>query len=687
MVGPRALIGIAVAACALTIALLSVPPADAAGRGSSVASASASLAVDVRQDVVEDTFEQAECPVEIPAEHEDRVTCGELIVPERRSAGSDPERTLRLPVIFIESLSPEAVRDPLVFPTAGGPGAGSLTSLWYFLHWADWATDDRDVILIEQRGDAYAEPSLDCPELGIENFVVDGALLSDAEERKLRSEQIEACRTRLVEEGVDLSAYSSAQSAADLADLRTAFGYDRWNLYGVSYGARLALTTMRDRPEGLRAVILDGVYPPQINRYEQTPAGFTAAVDTLLADCAADADCSTQYPDLEQDLLDVLARTAETPFSVTVKNPADRSPLAVEVSDTDLTAGLFRAFYDANLVRVLPYLIDRLARGDEQSVIPLAQQNVDFADYFTEGLNLSIDCAEEAPFNDDERIAAALEAEPILAHYALSDGFREDCELWGVPALPASENAAVTSGVPTLLTTGGYDPVTPSAFAESTAATLATRYRYDFPGMGHGAVWANWVDDCAAGIAQQFLRDPATEPDASCIADTESVDFITSEDVHPTSAIYRFDGDVIQDRDPIQIGIMAFTLLVFVSTLVYGAVYGLRWLGRRDGDAPGGTVLAAVTSSGLNLAYVGGMVLVLLNADPLILGFGLPTGIWPLLVVPFVALGATILLTVLVIRAWMQGDGTLLHRIALSVSAFASLAFAAWLLARGLLML
>ncbi len=301
-------------------------------------------------------------PVEVPAEDEDRVTCGVLVVPERRSADSDPERTLSLPVIFIDSTSPEAVRDPLVFPTAGRSRRRQPQFAVVLPRLGRLGHRRRDVILIEQRGDALAEPSLDCPELDIENFVVDGALLSDAEERALRSEQIEACRARLVEEGVDLAAYSSAESAADLADLRTAFGYDQWNIYGVSYGARLALTTMRDRPEGLRSVILDGVYPPQVNRYEQTPAGFTAAVDRLIADCAAAADCREQYPDLEGDLLEVLDRTAETPFSVTVKNPADRSPLAVEVSDTDLTGGLFQAFYDANLVRVLPYLIDRLAR-------------------------------------------------------------------------------------------------------------------------------------------------------------------------------------------------------------------------------------------------------------------------------------------------------------------------------------
>ena len=66
---------------------------------------------------------------------------------------------------------------------------------------------------------------------------------------------------------------------------------------------------MRDRPEGLQAVILDGVYPPQINRYEDTPAGFLAAVDTMLAACARDAECGEEYPDLEESLLDLLARS------------------------------------------------------------------------------------------------------------------------------------------------------------------------------------------------------------------------------------------------------------------------------------------------------------------------------------------------------------------------------------------
>ncbi|HYI52091.1 MAG TPA: alpha/beta hydrolase [Microbacterium sp.] len=672
MVGPRALIATALAACALAAAILVPAPAAAAAPISAATSPV-------------DTFEDSDCPVDVPREHERRVTCSVLTVPERRSPGSDPAKTLRLPVAVITSESPIAA-DPLVFPTSGGPGGGSLTSLWYFLDYADWA-EGRDIILIEQRGDALAEPSLDCPELDTEHFIEDGAFLQPAAQRARRNEQVEACRARLTEEGIDLSAYTSAESVADLADLRAALGYNQWDLYGVSYGARLALTAMRDRPDGLRAVILDGVYPPHINKFEQEPGGLVAAIETLEADCAAQTECRERYPDLAESLAALLESADENPLTVTVKHPVDRSPVTRALSDEDIVAGLFNAFYDADTIRALPYLIDRLAAGDAGAAIPLAQRYTDDEDVLAEGLNLSIECAEEAPFNDDERIAAALAADPLLAHWGRNDGFREDCARWNVPPLPEGENAPVVSAIPTLLTTGGYDPVTPVAYAGAAAEHLSVRYIHTFPGQGHGAVWTNWVDDCAAKMAGQFLIDPAVAPDASCVESMPPTEFLTDEDIHPTSAVYRLNGDVIQDRDPLQIAIAGSTILTFLATLVYAAIYGLGWLGRRHGEAPGGLVLVAATAALLNLLYIGGMTLVLTRTDQLILAFGLPTGIWPLLLVPFVALAATVLLIVSLARAWMQEEGTRFHRIVLSVSALAGAGFAIWLLARGLLLL
>lgn len=677
MYGPRALFTTASAACALALVLLVPAPA--------VASAAASVGATTEPRAaaaLEDPFAPADCPMDVPVELRGRLTCGVLTVPERRSSDADPAKTLSLIVVVVASRSPIAP-DPLVVPTT----TGAFRSVGSVLEHADWADAERDVILVEQRGDALAGVSLDCPELGTRHFVADGVLLSGEAARERRTAQLDACRVRLTEAGVDLAAYTSAAGAADLADLRTALGYDSWDLYGAAYGSRLALTVMRDRPDGLRAVILDGVYPPNINRYEATPAGFTGAIDALIADCAADADCHEHYPSLRRTLLSVLDSAARTPLSVMVNDPTDRSPIRWDVTDTDLVGILFDALSDADLVRALPFVIDRLSHGDVETLTPLAQRSLDDAEHSIEGLALSIDCAEEAPFNDDARIESALAAEPILAHYGLSDGFREDCTAWAVPPLAESENAPVTSAIPTLLMTGAHDPATPASFSEAAAASLSVNHPFRFPTLSRAPIWTDASGDCAATVARQFLIDPATAPDASCIDAMPPVEFLTGADIEPRPGISRIDADLLQDRDPLQIVIAALTLLVFAGTLVYAAIYGITWLGRRRGDAPGGLVLVAATSSGLNLAYAGVLGFVLLSADPLILAFGLPSGAWPIVILPFTALGAAILLIVSLVQAWMQEEGTLFHRVVLTVSASASACFAVWLLVRGLLAL
>ena len=53
-----------------------------------------------------------------------------------------------------------------------------------------------------------------------------------------------ACIAELEAQGVDRYAYNTAASAADLIDLRRALGYRTWDVYGVSYGARLAQEAM-----------------------------------------------------------------------------------------------------------------------------------------------------------------------------------------------------------------------------------------------------------------------------------------------------------------------------------------------------------------------------------------------------------------------------------------------------------
>ena len=133
--------------------------------------------------------------------------------------------------------------------------------------------------------------------------------------------------------------------------------------------------------------------------------------------------------------------------------------------------------------------------------------------------------------------------------------------MWAVPALSAIENQAVASGIPTLIMNGGYDPVTPLAYGEAAAAQLSTHYLYEFPTMGHGSVWQNWIDD-VPGIHRRSssCASPRSSRTPRASRRWPPTDFLTTDDIYPTSAIYRFNSDVVEDRNPIQIGIAVLTI-------------------------------------------------------------------------------------------------------------------------------
>src|SRR5690606_4862910 len=133
------------------------------------------------------------------------------------------------------------------------------------------------------RGTGYSLPTLDCPEVTLDES---------------ENPQVD-CYQRLIDEGVALDAFTSAENAGAVADVILAFELESVNLYGISYGTRLALTVMIDPPEAVNAVILDGVYPPHIQAYEEQPVNTVRVFNLMFEQCAEDSECATAFPNLE----------------------------------------------------------------------------------------------------------------------------------------------------------------------------------------------------------------------------------------------------------------------------------------------------------------------------------------------------------------------------------------------------
>ena len=346
----------------------------------------------------EPEFEWDDCPFPLPEGETEgnTIDCGYLFVPQDRTEPDGPWVELAVAILYSTSGTP--ADDPLLY-LEGGPGGSALDGVDL---WVDSAfRDERDIILLDQRGTGYSYPRLVCYEVD----ELDDYYDTDDEVAAHR-ECVQRLRT---EDEVDVADYTSRQSAADIADLRVALDYDEWNLYGVSYGTRLALTVMRDQPAGVRSVILDSVYPPVVDAYEEEPVNAYRSFRVLFDQCAADAACNGAFPNLEQRFYALVDRL-------------DSDPLYVASEDLDLDGAtlvdtMFEFFYDTTSIPYLPLLIDELDRDSTDTLLMLFEGGPDYYDpvwLFVDELYYAMD-----DLNDDD-------------YY----GFWDALDVEGVNALP-----------------------------------------------------------------------------------------------------------------------------------------------------------------------------------------------------------------------------------------------------------
>jgi len=455
-------------------------------------------------------FEITPCPFKvIGGEVEgETLTCGTLYALENREDHKSP--VIEMVVLILKARTSNPAPDPVLY-LEGGPGGSSLA---YYDIWLNARLrETRDIILFDQRGTGYSFPTLNCEEY----FYGD-----DVETRD--------CRDRLREEDIDLSMYRSEQAAQDVGDLIEALNLDQVNLFGVSYGSRLALTVMRDRPERVRSVILDGVYPPHINMLEEQANHGYQALERLFADCAADPVCNEAYPDLADVFYEAVKRLDKTPIPVT-----DYDGNSYEMTGYDLVNDMFDLLYDTYSLPLLPGKIYAAYHGDgdlystfgdERYTDSLPQgATIDPDDYYemiddmSEGLFNSVECAEEVPFNTLDTAEDNAKSIPYALREPLMGGLRtefKDCEIWDVPAAPASENDPVRSDIPTLVLSGDYDPITPVAWGQAAAKYLPNSHFFMLHGTGHGSVE---VVSCATDLAVDFLDDPNGQLDDRCVGE------------------------------------------------------------------------------------------------------------------------------------------------------------------------
>lgn len=490
------------------------------------------------------------CPFKGRIEYEaGEIECGLLQVPENRE---DPDsRFIELHFVKLNStwddedsegdsdsdsdsdsdngyeLAPGRRDDPVIYLT-GGPGAGVEN---YVERFKDHGIrKHRDLYILEQRGIGTSGDF--CREYFTRNpatFNVDSfEAQSDAQVIGANN-----CALNAMAAGVDVAAYNTIENARDVRALRMALGFEKWNVWGISYGSILGQAYIKEDPDGILAVVLDAIVPINTRdkaMYWQVVTWYDRDLKKLDELCQAHDDCAGTYPGLG-DRVRAAAQSVEgNPIAVEVED-TELFPSGKAYFFTDLAGWLpFIFFYEQSNYAALPAVIyawtDAVQRRDETLFKALALAPGDFFGG-SQGMYDAIFCNDGHAEAQIAAGAADRAAFPILTGAfspADSDLKRaQRCHDVGLIPRDRSQFEPVETDLPTLLVEGDMDPITPPPLAKAIEPGFSNGTYVEFPYAGHGP---SRSVDCAGDMLNAFYDDPTAEPDLSCVDEMETPDFI-----------------------------------------------------------------------------------------------------------------------------------------------------------------
>jgi len=391
----------------------------------------------------------------------------------------------------------EAARPDPVFVLAGGPGQAGSDILPLLESGFRKLRATRDIVFIDQRGTGLSG-KLDCDST---------REVDDLDE----AGQVQLIGTCMKSLNKPFRFYNTENSARDLELVRKALGYAQVNLWGGSYGTRLAQAYARLFPAAVRAMVLDGVAAPDQVIFAWG-RDAQASLDATFGQCAADPGCSKAYPNLARQFAALLARVNGGEIGLDFYHPRTARRIQMRLAPARFLQTVRTVLYSADNANRLPFLIDSADKGNWN---PFVAQMYSTSDFSLEGpalgLMLAVTCAEDIP-----RITPAMVADEERNSFLAGQEVKlvpKLCRSIDVPAIPASEPGMIAA--PALLLSGALDPVTPPHRAESAARHMAHAQQFVVANAGHIVSQSG----CAPRLLREFIDRPDQPLAADCLKD------------------------------------------------------------------------------------------------------------------------------------------------------------------------
>ena len=459
--------------------------------------------------------------------------CGYVVVPELHS--DESSREVKLGITRLNSGQGTA-NSPL-FMLAGGPGQTQVSSGFLRVFNPELlggVLKERDIVLVEQRGTEYTDTWLDCPAFNTAPWTVYDQGLTDDEADALGTETLQNCIDDFKSQGVNFDAYNSVENAADVNAVREALGYDKIIYYGASYGSQLGQHIMRDFPDILEAVVLDGAEGLSRKSWVENRAlDAQWGIDHLTALCEADEKCVATF-DIPALVDAALALFDNGPLPYTYTDPTDASlTVEGEVTVQDMVDLIYGQQGDRIGAMSLPETLVELTESGAEATAQilgsikgsklLASRNIT-ASSIALLMHMAMVCSDDPVHSVDEVNMQGVGKYAQLFGEAAAEEYTQLCSFIDVQELPDATDETVTTDVPALLLSGDLDVATPTFRSQEVADALPDSTLVVFPGRTHVQIAA--INVCAAQVMTQFVLDPTASLDTSCTETSPLLGFV-----------------------------------------------------------------------------------------------------------------------------------------------------------------
>ena len=417
---------------------------------------------------------------------DDGFSCVTLDVP--LDADDPSQGTVALALTRLPAADPDN-RIGSIVVNPGGPGASAvdfLQSSW--THVLPVVRERFDLVAFDPRGVGRSAPVRCASTAELDRWFALDPSPDDAAELGALVQGSAALTAGCVRGAGRLTGHlSTEEAAADLERVRVAVGDERLTYLGYSYGTSIGAAYLDRFPERVRAMVLDGAFPPSLT-WEQVLTGqadgFERALTAFLDDCErTSCDYRRAVPgDLTAAYDRLVARVDGAPL------PGDASR---RVGPGELFLAVVASLYDRGTG--WPALAAALTAAEQRDGGPLLALADGYLGRGPEGYsnaneaNLVVNCSDR-PWPAEP--AAYVELSERLAQTAPRFGppvalAGVICATW--PARAQRQPQEVTGeGAPPVVVVGTTgDPATPYAWAVSLADQLASGVLLTARGEGH----------------------------------------------------------------------------------------------------------------------------------------------------------------------------------------------------------